>query len=64
MTDKDRSALLRMAGNIASGLVVNLRTRTIAERDALAFGTAEMAITIALAIFYDERLKVTEGEKP
>jgi hypothetical protein len=66
VTRQERSALLRMAGNIAGGLAANpevfagnVRGRTTISSTTLA-AIQHDAVTIALGIFEDERLKVDD----
>jgi hypothetical protein len=66
ITAKDRSALLRMAGNIAAGLAPAYRIAGDCPRCGAyprAKDAARDSVTLALAILEDERLKVDEGKE-
>lgn len=60
MTARERSALLRMAGNIAGGIATR-RFQEIGDQ-ATQEQIARDSVTIALLIQGDPRLEITEGE--
>jgi hypothetical protein len=63
ITPKDRSALLRMAGNIAAGLVGTKNSFTIFDDDTRHAWVADEAVSITLKIHADPRLAVEEAKE-
>lgn len=64
ISDKDRSQILRMAGNIACGFVGNKRPEMITPGEMIVIGTVSAQIAIETMLAADQLIKdFNEGKE-